>query len=149
MRNRKSGDAAYRDNLRSKAKDSGMSTKAYLASRWSSVGWNYAVETIRRRCKSNGVDCTINANDLQELWELQNGICPLTGWEMSLRKTGSGLTSRTVSVDRRDQSIGYVKENIRLVCFITNNARYTGTDDELLEFCKAVVKQSDQVCSKY
>jgi len=77
---------------------------------------------------------------LKRLWDEQSGICPITGWSMEKRKTGSGLTARTVTVDRVDQTIGYIENNIRLVCFAANNARYVWSDYDLVLFCKAVIK---------
>ena len=139
MSKRKRNDSEYRNSLRKNAKNKGMSTKSYLASRWDSVGWNYAIEVIRRRCKRNNVECDITAKDLKQLWEEQNGICSLTGWEMTKRKTQQGLTMTTVTVDRINQIKGYVIGNIRLVCFAANNARYNWSDDEFIKLCQSIV----------
>ena len=143
--NRKKNDANYRNNLRKAAKAAGMSFKAYRASRWESVGWTYAVETVRKRCKRRGIECTITPAIVKNLWDKQNGICPITGWKMELRKSGIGLVPTTVTIDRIDQSVGYTQNNIRLICFTANNARHTGSDEDLLKFCKAVVNHARSV----
>lgn len=58
---------------------------------------------------------------------------------MIMRKSGHGLTPETVTVDRIDQTVGYVSGNVRLISFAANNARYVWDDAALLSFCKAVV----------
>lgn len=129
----------HRDKTKEIARGIGMSHKAYRASRWASVGWSYAIETIRRRCKKSQTECTIKPSDLSELWEKQNQKCPLTGWIMMLRKSGAGLKPETVTVDRINQAVGYVTGNIRLVAFAANNARYIWGDDDLLKLSVAIV----------
>jgi len=103
-------------------------------------------KTIKQR-KKKIIDITID--DLKNQWEKQNGICPLTGWEMILPKTTDwmnaqvkqpGRNPRQASLDRIDNSLGYVPGNIRWVCQIVNLAKNSYTDDALIEFCKAVVK---------
>ena len=59
---------------------------------------------------------------------------------MEKRKTGTGLIARTVTVDRIKQDVGYIENNIRLVCFSANNARYVWSDEDLALFCEAVIK---------
>ena len=63
---------------------------------------------------------------------------------MEPKKSGSGLCKTTVSVDRIDHKYGYTTNNVRLVSFMANNARYIYTDDELVNFCKAIVTQNNK-----
>lgn len=144
IRNRnRAAEAAYRDTIRDRAREAGLSTKAYTALVYPSVKWSYAVGVIRRRCKKSGVECTLIPSDISSLWNRQNGICPITGWEMTLRKSGTGLTKNTMTVDRIEQTNGYIPGNIRLVAFAANNARYIWSDSDLIEFCKAVIAKHD------
>ena len=76
------------------------------------------------------------------IWEKQNGICPFTGWKLILPYDVMGWrgkrNSKRASVDRIDCSKGYTKDNIRYVSFMANIARCDFSDEDLVEFCKAV-----------
>ncbi len=80
---------------------------------------------------------------LKELWESQQGKCPLTGWLLRL-KTHTNPSDRTnkyqASLDRIDSSKGYIKGNVRFIAVIANYAKNLFTDDDVIEFCEAVVK---------
>ena len=144
MKDRKASDQKWREGVRRKAAELGMSVKAYRASQWPSALWSYVVEVIRKRCKKSGVECSITPALLAGLWDTQGGICPLTGWEMTPRKSGSGLEPRVVSVDRIEQSKGYVPGNVRLVAFAANNARYVWSDATLIELAEAITRQAEK-----
>lgn len=58
---------------------------------------------------------------------------------MILRKTNSGLTQKTVTIDRINQLLGYIPNNIRLISFAANTARHIWSDDDLIRFCQAVL----------
>lgn len=139
-----SGSINFREKQKTEAAQLGIPLKKYRASLYASVGLGYAVEVIRRRCKKSGVECTITPSDLAELWALQEGRCPLTGWKLERRLSGSGLVKTTMSVDRINPEKGYTRRNVRLVSFMANNARYKYRDYELLAFCRAVVEQERQ-----
>ena len=63
---------------------------------------------------------------------------------MAPRKSGSGLEPRVVSVDRIEQSKGYVPGNVRLVAFAANNARYVWSDATLIELAEAITRQAEK-----
>lgn len=128
---------------RAEAKSLGLSTKKFLADKHPCNKWNYMAEVIRRRCKKSGIICDISPSMLKNLYIKQNKICPITGWAMLERKSGIGYSPLIATVDRIDSNIGYIESNIRLVCFIANNAKYTYSDLELLAFCKAVIKHQE------
>ena len=58
---------------------------------------------------------------------------------MEPKKSGSGTIARTTTLDRIEPKKGYVIGNVRLICFIANNAKYTFTDEELRDFCKTQI----------
>ncbi len=80
---------------------------------------------------------------LKKLWERQKGACPLTGWQLVLPDTTNGwkagATPRSASLDRINGKRGYVKGNVRFVSVMANLARGRFLDDQLREFCRAVV----------
>jgi hypothetical protein len=46
------------------------------------------------------------------------------------------------SLDRKDNALGYLESNVRWVTWQANAARNFGTDDELIEFCRDVLKHT-------
>jgi len=81
--------------------------------------------------------------DLEKVWENQNGFCPYTGWELDhvpWRKTERN--PKQCSLDRIDCEKGYTKDNIQFICMIANFAKNNFTNEQVLEFCKAVVENS-------
>jgi hypothetical protein len=66
---------------------------------------------------------------LKELWEVQKGICALTGLEMTLER---GITpTRQASLDRIDSNKGYTKGNVQYVVMPINLAKNQMTDDAI------------------
>ncbi len=93
--------------------------------------------TGRKQCVGIDVDY------LFKLWQEQGGICPFTGWKLLLPygSKGWGHTenrNHRASIDRIDNSKDYVSGNIRFISVMANYARNTMTDDDLIEFCRAV-----------
>ena len=90
----------------------------------------------------------ITAQDLLDLWVSQNGICPFTGWRLELPLTSNGwktpVSASRASLDRKDNSKGYEKGNVRFVSYMANIARGTMTDEELIRFCNAVVENKNK-----
>lgn len=74
---------------------------------------------------------------LKELWELQNGTCPLTGWVLSLDRSAK---PNQASLDRIDSNKGYIQGNVRYVALIANLCKWSFTDEQVIDFCNSVVK---------
>ncbi len=88
------------------------------------------------------VNFDIDLQYLKDLWESQSGICPISGIQMELR-THSNCNKfladpNTASIDRIDNSIGYVKGNIRFITNMANMARNKFSDEQLIYFCRKV-----------
>lgn len=52
---------------------------------------------------------------------------------------GCGKCGTNISVDRIDNTIGYVQGNVRLVCFMVNNIRSDMSDIEMMWWCQKIV----------
>ena len=103
------------------------------------------MKLVRQREDKKG-KTNLTLEYLKELWESQNGKCPFTNWDLDLRtyKTKDGkLRTSSASLDRINNSLGYIKGNVRFVSVIFNFARNKFTDEEVIEFCKAVAKEND------
>jgi hypothetical protein len=86
---------------------------------------------------------------LQALWTEQGGQCAISGIQMWLPIHGQAWTEQTgdpwkPSLDRIDNSKPYIKGNVRFVCVIANFARHDFSDEQLLKFCRAVVRHHEK-----
>jgi len=86
----------------------------------------------------------LTADMLIELWELQGGKCAVTGVPMTHVRGKGYLIMTNVSVDRIDNTRGYARDNIRLVCRAVNCMKSNMTDDELLQWSALVVRGLSQ-----
>lgn len=68
--------------------------------------------------QNNGTraEVTITAQDLQDMWNTQNGKCALSGLSMTM----DPKQRETVSLERKDPTKGYTKENCILICVLFN-----------------------------
>lgn len=94
-------------------------------------------------------EVSLSLEDLKNLWESQQGICPYTGWRLELPFTSEGWKSqknacKLPSLDRIDSSKGYVHGNVQFVARIANYAKNMYTDNQLIEFCHAVSSNSNK-----
>lgn len=89
---------------------------------------------------------SVDETYLKKIWDDQKGICPLTGWNLELPYNTSGWKTpqdaRRASLDRIDNNKGYVEGNVRFISVMANYARNNMSDNELIEFCKAVVEKN-------
>lgn len=107
--------------------------------------FKWFIRRINLRAKKKNYNSDITVEYLSELWLKQNGICPITGWQLVLPHNcdywpeDNPFGIRSASLDRIDNSIGYFKGNVRFVAVIANFARNKFDDKEVLEFAEAVV----------
>lgn len=95
----------------------------------------------RTRKRKHEVNITVEY--LKQIWDEQEGKCPLTGWDMRLAETsawdGVLATPNSASLDRIDSSKGYIVGNVRWICAMANYAKSVWTDEAVIEFAQAVV----------
>jgi hypothetical protein len=95
----------------------------------------------RNKERKNPRDFNITVESVSQLWEKQKGICPFTGWALILPVDSEGhleFKINNASLDRINNSIGYINGNIRFVSVMANFARNKFSDEDLISFCKAV-----------
>ncbi len=115
----------------------GRKKDEYTPFRWFVLRAEY-----RDKRKKNG--CNLSTEYLKNLWEEQKGVCPLTGWQLKL-PAGTDIawiepSPSNASLDRIDNSKGYVEGNVRFIAYMANIARQSFSDEQLIDFCKAVVE---------
>ena len=100
------------------------------------------LKMLRSRVKDRPRDLNLTLEYLKEIWETQEGKCPFTGFDLELRryKDDSQLNIKSASLDRIDNSKGYVQGNVRFVSVMFNFARNKFSDEEVIEFAQAVIK---------
>ncbi len=102
--------------------------------------FKYHIRNAKRR-KDHG-EFSITSSYLKELWESQNGLCAVTGLKLEHRYFSSWKHDKKspyqASLDRIDNSKGYIVGNIRFVCLMYNYARNNFSDEETIEFFNKV-----------
>jgi hypothetical protein len=86
--------------------------------------------------------CTILPDDLFDLWRAQHGECAVTGKPMTHERVKGQDILTNVSIDRVDNSIGYVKSNVRLVCKAVNKMKSDMTNEDFMKWCGFVSLKS-------
>lgn len=103
--------------------------------------FRWFVLRARQRAAKKG-PTNLTPSFLKELWEKQGGICSFTGWVLLLPDSTNGWKAgphpKNASLDRIDNSRGYVQGNVRFVSVMANTARGQFSDEELRQFCRAV-----------
>ena len=87
-----------------------------------------------RRIKRRFKDYDITKENLKELWDKQNGICPYSGLKMTLE---FGYMN-SASLDRIDSSKGYMKNNIQFVVLPINYLKNSYSDLDVKRFLKSI-----------
>lgn len=94
------------------------------------------------RLKQRKHEIDVTVEDLKRLWDEQDGICPLTGWQLHIEPSskwnGNRCTPKSASLDRIDSSKGYLPDNIRWISVMANYAKGGWTDQDVIEFACAV-----------
>lgn len=77
--------------------------------------------------------------DLIELYNFQQGLCALSGEQLTF-EFDKGKQATNISIDRIDPTKGYTKENIQLVCYITNIMKNNFPQYEFIKWCKKIAE---------
>ncbi len=120
----------YQARIR-QANDSGTTVHGILRT---SPGF-WANQLIRNARVRGKYEVAVTPEDLREIYTKTDGHCPITNVKMTIN------TDRpdSVSLDRINNNLGYTADNVRLVCRWVNIAKFTMTDAELMDWCRAVL----------
>lgn len=116
--------------------------KAAAASkRWEQ---KYPARKMLTQCRGNakqrGLECNLTLQMIEEM--LQPMTCSATGLPLSFERIDGQRHSRSPwypSIDRLDNSVGYVPGNVRVVCSIYNFMRSNHADHDVLAVARALV----------
>lgn len=96
------------------------------------------MKELLRKTKYRNKELEISIADLLALWEKQQGLCAYTNAPMTI----SSNSLFTVSLDRRDSTIGYVRDNVQLVCASINTMKHNYSEEDFLMLCRMVTQNN-------
>lgn len=101
---------------------------------------NRLVSMAKNRATTKQVPFDIDTNYMMELWSYQNGKCAVSGIDLDLIMSKEFTTNpEAPSIDRIVPNKGYVKGNVRIVCYQVNAALSEYGEEQLLKMCEAIV----------
>lgn len=88
------------------------------------------IRRLKSSAKKRGIHFDLNTTDLDEIgWPL---TCPVLGIPLKWNK--GEPRDDSYSFDRKDSSLGYVKDNLEIMSFLANRAKNNLTTEQLKKF---------------
>ncbi len=102
------------------------------------VFWQRIIDSAKKR----NIEFDITIEYIWNLFIKQNRKCALSGLSLCFTKTTIELMhgGATASLDRKDSSKGYVKDNVQWVHKKVNKIKQDLQEKELVELCKTIAK---------
>ena len=94
--------------------------------------------TLIHDSKHRKTDNTLTINDINELYEKQNGLC--FWFKIPLIPSKKPKHPQQPSIDRLDRNKGYTKDNVVLCCYSANIGRNENDEQTWIEFLKLFIK---------
>lgn len=109
------------------------------------------VNNAKTRSKLKNIEFNIDTDFIYELYEKQNHKCAISGIEMTYKKEKKNHSERNlfnISIDRIIPGLGYTKDNVQLVCNITNTIKLNYDDDTIIFVCKKIIENYENNSKK-
>ena len=95
----------------------------------------------KRRASEKGIEFSITLDDLLPL----PNVCPVLGIKINYEGNNGqrGFVNDSPSIDRVNSSLGYIKGNVKVICWRANRIKSDATIEEmqaLLDFMKRETK---------
>jgi len=100
---------------------------------------------LKRLKDKNRKKCYLTLEDLKNIWNKQNGICPYSKIKLKLpthSNPNPDVQYYMASVDRIDSSKPYIKDNIQFVSRSMNYAKNVMSHEQTLEFIKLIIENN-------
>jgi len=94
------------------------------------------VTQARSNAKKTDREFNITPDEVWELWKKQDGLCALTNLPMQHHPAYSDMNA---SMDRIEGSIGYVIDNVQLVCWRVNEMKNDQPEYQFLWWARALL----------
>lgn len=102
--------------------------KKYVYYRRRTIPFVYAAQIARHRAKQMGMECDVDSEYLESIW---SGTCPIFGTEIFIgSENGDICDTNRASLDRFDNTKGYIKGNVQYISFRANNIKTNATFEE-------------------
>jgi len=109
----------------------------------------FLLKDIVGNSKKRNIDVEITLTDIKTLFDKQNGLCYYTNHKMTnvshARNEDDNqhiINKWNMSVDRKNSKIGYMKDNITIICSIVNRMKMNLKEDDFLLICYGVYCQN-------
>lgn len=91
-------------------------------------------QRAKQRCKETGREFDIEVSDI-----VIPDVCPVLGIELNMNSGKSGAYRNSPSLDRKDNSKGYTKDNIQVISQLANAMKCHATNEELHKFAQWIL----------
>lgn len=98
----------------------------------------YLWTLARNRAKKNNLEFSIDINDI-----VIPEVCPVFGFE--LKRNEKSIQQNSATLDRIDNSKGYVKGNIQVISYLANTMKNQATDNQLIMFCEWITRLNSRI----
>lgn len=100
--------------------------------------------TIQAGAKIRNIEILVTIEDIWNLYVEQDGKCKLSGVPIFLAKysNNEAIKQQTASLDRKDSTKGYIKDNIQWIHKSINTMKMDMSDNELIEWCRLISKNN-------
>lgn len=108
-------------------------TKAHRHKTISLYRGKYMLATAKARAKKKGLDFELEIDDIHIPTH-----CPILEVELT-NIQGKGIVGTNPSLDRIDNSLGYIKGNVHVISDLANRMKSNATKEELLAFARGIL----------
>lgn len=108
--------------------------KKYDQERYDSKRASYLFNGAKHRAKQTPLEFSIEKDDISI-----PEICPYLGIPITY-SVGLGKIDANPSIDRIDNSKGYIKGNVQVISFLANRMKNNASEKDLIAFAKGVLK---------
>lgn len=91
-------------------------------------------QRAKQRCKKSGLAFSISVDDITI-----PDVCPILGIKLNMNSGKSGAYKNSPSLDRVDNTKGYIKGNIQVISQLANAMKGAASDEELIKFANWVL----------
>ena len=104
--------------------------------------WNM----ILLNAQSRNIKVEITAEEAYQKFLGQNGLCAISGVKITFPPTTNKRKLGTASLDRKDSTKPYTKDNIQWVHKIINKMKMDLSEETFSEWCKIVTEHKGKTC---